>query len=297
MVEHAQWVARDLYEQKLKVQLQVISVHERVINLKIEARPKLLMLAHPDLPRGPACVGLSGRQFALCRELLPQGSSARFEPPGTLYLGEGRQAITWQDSEARSFAPPEYLESNEPGIRAALKEYRQQMALSDAPSAAAVLLGLNGPDPYFREKIQAGFIPLVTAVLINNKQDFKYSCRSLSGLGQGSTPTGDDLIFGALVAAHYYTRMAGAALKLPGGPIGASAKTTIMGAHMLELGRKGLASEPVIRFILSIFDGRARAELLQALMQVGSASGYEIAAAVLFTLNQLAGGEDLAVRL
>ncbi len=292
LIEDADWVARDILELELTEKLLVISVHDRVINLKIEGCPKLFMLAHPDLPRGPACVGLSGRLFDLCHKLLPRGSCAHFEP-GSLYLAEGRLAVSWRACETLSFAAPEHLQSNRAGIRAALKKYRQLLARTDAHSASAVLLGLNGPDPYFQDKIIDAFPLLVRALVTNNQQGFKYSCRNLIGMGRGATPSGDDLIFGALIAAHYYARVDGAAVKVPSCSGAITAKTTIMGAHMLELGQMGLAPEQVIRFILSIFDATARAELLHDLLLIGSATGYDIAAAVLFTLDKLSAAEEL----
>lgn len=284
------WVAVDVAKQNRNAPLQLLSVHDRVINLKEEGQFRLLMLAHPLLPRGPACVGLTADLFNRCRDLLSRGVPV-YRAPGTLHLGgEHGLSVSWRGWPEISFDPPERLAQNTAGITKALHYYAQWLEAVEAPSAAAVLLGVRGPDPYFRAKIGQHFPEMVGALLDCNEPEFRRQCSSLVGLGRGSTPTGDDLVFGALVAVHYYNRMAGTHAYVPALPVEAAGQTTPLGAHMLELGQSGLAPQPVRQFVLSIFHGQPQKDLLLDLLDMGSSSGYEIAAALLYTLKLLVRG-------
>lgn len=284
----AKWAAMDVARQKRHAPGRLLSIHDRVINLKVEGQVRLLMLTHPLLPRGPACVGLSAALFNRCRDLLSRGAPLH-RAPEALYLGEGQSTliIHWRSVPVLSFAPPARLKKDLCGITRALFFYEQLLRDVKSPTAAAVLLQAGGPDPYFRQRIGSRFPGLVESLRQKDEQEFRRRCIGLAGMGRGSTPTGDDLIFGALVAAHYYGRMEGesAAAPIPLLPFEAICRTTLPGAHMLELGQGGLAPQPVRQFILSIFRGRPRAAILHNLLKMGSGSGYDIAVALLYTLK------------
>lgn len=283
----ARWYAQDLDECGEPAPVRVVSVHEEVINLQPAGWTRLLMLTAPSLPRGPACVGLPAHKFALCRDLLRPPATGAYGP-GLLRFAEAPGLdISWRASPAVSFDPPEKLACNPGGLRRAIKSHIELLRQAPAPSAAAVLLGEAGGEDFFRRAVEGAFPRLVVGLWAGKKQDFYLSCRSLVGLGRGSTPTGDDLIFGSLIACHYYSRIKERPWSAPAFPEGAPERTALPGQHMLELGRRGLAPDPVRGFMLALFRGNTDRRPLQRLLRVGAATGYDAAVAVLLTLEIL----------
>jgi hypothetical protein len=283
----AAWYALDLNRYTDPASFRVLSAHRQVVNLQVEGWPHLLIIAGPRLERGPAAAGLNGPDFMALRRYLRPGAVGRFEPGLLRFNAPGQApALAWRGRPALSFAPPEQLDGDPAQIRAALQSYLQWLPRAGVDSASSVLFDLPGGEPYFREAMRDALPPLIYALLAKNQQDFTKFCRSLIGLGRGATPAGDDLVYGALIAGRWHAILRREVWQEPRFPEGFAGKTTILGRHMLEMGRRGLAAEPVSEFMFSLLQNSPSFALLQRIARIGSSSGYDIAAAVLYFMMQ-----------
>ncbi|HHX86965.1 MAG TPA: DUF2877 domain-containing protein, partial [Firmicutes bacterium] len=146
---------------------------------------------------------------------------------------------------------------------------------------------VEGGESYFRTEIMNNFPPLVEAAHTGKRQEFAVASRRLSGLGRGATPTGDDLIHGALIACRYYFHSRRLPWISPPYPPQLNSSTTLLGAHMLDIASRGLTIEPVRSLLLEIFAGRVTPGSLRLLLEVGSSTGYDLAVAIYYTLSRL----------
>ena len=269
----AQWADRNLKTYNQTAPIRLISVHKHVVNIAVQDWPHLLMIVDPTLSRAPATVGLSSDDFSRFLSIVKRCKDGRYSPGFAMFASLNEEyVIDWSSAPNYSFSPPLFSPADVKKIAAASALYRQWLSeLDGRASASSVLLDIEGDDGYFRHQIQTYFPPLVQALLSGNSEAFTACAVHLIGLGRGSTPTGDDLIYGALVAWHY-------SKSLQDMPLGRSAltedilsKTTFLGRHMLEMGRLGLAPDPVQKFLLSVYTGRPDPSTLQ----IGRASWRE----------------------
>lgn len=282
----AAWYASDLEERRESFPLRVIAVHDHVLNLEVERRPRLLMITGPGLARGPASVGLGAEYFNRLKEVVGENTPGAFQPGLVRLDGKGNAVeIRWAGKTAVSFTPPPDLKGSPDRAKAAVLQYLNWLPRTGIASASGVLLGVSGGDAYFRAAIGANFPVLLNAVLTSNQQDFQFSCRNLIGLGRGATPTGDDLVYGALASFHYYMAMKRIIPEIPAYPGDYRSRTTLLGLHMLEMGRQGLAPEPVRNFLISLSQGKPSYPILHRICQIGSSTGYDITVAALLLLR------------
>ena len=278
----AVWHADDLKRYENEYNFQILSFHDHVINLRVASWRHLLIIADPFLEQGPAMVCLSNSDFALlkqCRPGIVRGSFNR----DYLELWTENQVIKvrWRESKPASFLSKRYENTNTSTLRSAVFSYKSIICKELPPSPAAVLFNLPGGDNYFRREINRYFPLLVDALLLGREQEFLTVSRKLIGLGQGLTPTGDDLIHGALVACHSFN-YSETFKEYPGAELSRlAAKTNYFGRHMLEMGILGLTPRAVKMFIDSIAEGRPSDKILNRVTAIGSSSGYEIAIAIL----------------
>jgi hypothetical protein len=130
---------------------------------------------------------------------------------------------------------------------------------------------------YFGDRFQTHFPQLVASLQHADGPGFARSCQQLIGLGPGSSPTGDDLIHGALIAHHYFRKAMRNPVIIPPFPQEFRRQTTPVGAHMLEMGREGLTPEPVRQYVLALLDGSFVEPTLEKLGHMGASSGYDMA--------------------
>ena len=265
----ARWAARDLLDHGGRAGVRAVSLHDQVINLQVDEWNHMLMLAAPGMYRGPASAGLGDPDFRALREELKPGDTGWFED-GRIDFPGGGFTVSLADAELVSFSVPRELEIRGASIAAAEGE----LAASAASQLCSCLLGEPGMDP-FGEAIRLRFPLLLRSLVLGSQAEFETACSSLIGLGYGSTPTGDDLIHGALIALHCLNQIL--LRPIPRLPRGLGRRTTLLGAHMLEMGRLGLTPEPVLAFALDLLAGKPISGSLDGVRRMGADSGISIA--------------------
>lgn len=281
------WVAGDLADHRGPSDVQVESVHEAVVNLAVDSWTHLLMIAGPTLYRGPAAVGLSASGFAAVKMALASGAAVRYAPDVLECVGPGRNLRVDLGGPAVSFAPPDAIDFVpglcRDGIPAAIAGLRA----ATSGDLCAVLLGsAHGADP-FAEPIAEAFPALLRALDTGDEPGCVDAARRLVGLGYGSTPTGDDLIHGAWIANHYVQRCVPATRRVHRLPSEVLRATTRLGAHMVDMGSRGLTPEPVRDFLLALLAGRSVSAELRVLDRMGADSGRSIAVGAVLTIATL----------
>ncbi len=289
----ARWFAGDLTDYRSAHPLRVLSVHRQVINLAVNGWPHLLTLSSPALYKGPAAICLEEEDFFACKDQINRLATGRFQP-GNLTFSEKRHSLTidWTNSPPCSFAPPLLPGFNPLIINRSLELLLSRISREKNPSASAALLEIEGGESYFRDALMSSFPLLLDSLLAGGQrgqEQFATNCRRLCGLGKGSTPTGDDLIHGALIACRYYFLSRRFPWVPPNYPPGLYSATTLLGGHMLEMGIRGLAVAPVKNLLSEIFSGTLNTGSINRVLEIGSSTGYDLAAAIWCTLRYLAG--------
>ncbi|NLC51403.1 MAG: DUF2877 domain-containing protein, partial [Firmicutes bacterium] len=265
---------------------QVLSVHAAIVNLRVKDWPYLFMVASPLAGYGPAVVGLDEAIFFLFSSFADKYRKG-FVRPNSLLIGEEEKLLlTWENALSYSFAPPSLIKTAPKNIKQSVACYKKWLGEKDIASASAVLLNKKAGEDFFRKQILEFFPGLVQALQANDVSFFLDRCQKLVGLGRGSSPTADDLIFGALVSCHYLSSarlLYFAPLFIPEE---IKKNTTLLGAHMLEMGCRGLAPAVVRNFLLSIFEGKPYVQALEKLCSMGASTGLDIAVSVLFVLTK-----------
>jgi hypothetical protein len=269
---------------------RLVSIHKHVANIAVEGWPHLLMFVDSTLPRGPASVGLSTDDFSQFLSFTQGYPEGRYSPGQARLIGQKQEfVIDWSHAALYSFRPPRFTPADGNKIAAASSLYRKWLLeLGAKASASSVLFDIEGEDDYFRREIQTYFPALVQALLSGNTRDFIACSANLIGLGRGSTPTGDDMLYGAMMGWQYLRSAQGMPLGRPALTEDVLSKTTFLGRHMLEMGRLGLAPEPVQAFLLSVCTGRPDYAILQEVCQMGATTGVDICIGALFSINSLA---------
>ncbi len=277
------WHATDLQDYTDSSSFILVSVHDHAINLQVASWKHLLIIADPFLEKGPATICLKSDDFALFRAHLAEISGGSFNP-GQLELKSRNMTLRldWRECRPVSFTPIHYENFDRKSTDNALLEYRSLLSKKPIPTAAAVLLGLPGGEAFFRQQINKYIPVLIKAILIGNWQEFLVNCRNIIGMGRGLTPTGDDLIHGALVAFHYFAYSAKFTRQVGNELSKLTAGTNIFGRHMLELGMKGLTPLAMIYFLETIVEGRPSSETLERVVAIGSCSGYDLVISAIY---------------
>ncbi len=283
------WYAADLERYNNEYKVNLLSVHKEIINLKVESWPHLLMVAKAEFERGPCTIGLDQESFAELQKVMESAAEVSFNSQAlTVYRGPDVYAINWREGERLSFAPFKIVNLEHNKALSAIKQYSYALEKIELNTPSAVLLGMDGGAEYFRSEVKKYFPLIIKSLLQKNEQEFMNACRKLIGMGHGSSPNGDDLVCGALLAYHHFIAdqlfidNISAELKAEAG------KTSLMGRHMLEVGRTGLSPDFFQDLLISISRGSFQPELLARAMQVGSSTGIDLIAALLtFTSSYL----------
>jgi len=281
------WVAADIGGHGAPSAGQVVSVHDAVVNLEVDGWDHLLMVAGPSLYRGPSAIGLPAPEFAAVKTLLASGGAVRYEP-GALEFASSVLTVRMDlGGPVVSFSPPEAIHFVPSAFRKRLPEAVAELRAVTSGDLCQVLLGsAHGSDP-FAEPVAEAFPALLRALDAGDEPGFVDAARKLVGLGYGSTPTGDDLIHGASIAVHYAHRCVRATRRVPRIPSEVSRATTRLGAHMIEMGSRGLTPEPVRELLLALLAGRSVSAELRALDRMGADSGRSVAVGAVLTITSL----------
>ena len=285
----ADWHACDLYCYDDDFTFRLVSVHDHVVNLQVESWPHLLIVGDLTLEQGPAAIGMAYDDFSLFKSIVTEEIYGTFSQKCLEIRNQNKVcSLSWRDGRAISFAPQRYNNLESCAVKRAVTEYRKLILKKPLPTAAAVLFDLPGGDSYFRQNIINFYPELVDAILQKRKHDLLQHCRKLAGMGKGLTPTGDDLIHGALLAFHYFI-YDDIFLKQLADNFRAVYRnnTNLFGAHMLELGLAGLTPLIVIAFLNSIAEGSPDPLIYKRLIEIGSCTGHDIAIALLYFAEKI----------
>lgn len=288
------WAAADLDEHSRPAMVKLLSVHEKVVNLQVDGWKHLLFVAGPKLEAGPATVSLPEHDFAFFKDYIAKSESGRYQCGVLSITAMADESsiyksleLSWLKSNRKSFAPFFIRGTNRHTVKKALRDYRSLLAEVKSAGAAGALLDLPGGEDYFRQQIAENFPPLVEALLQNNRQNFNLHAKKLVGLGRGLTPTGDDLLHGLLITYCYMVNQAG-----PGETVKydldiLAENTNLFGRHMIETGFRGLTPDIFNIFLKTIVEGKADHCLINRIGAIGSTSGYDIAFAIMVSLNMM----------
>ena len=283
------WYAADLERYNNEYKVNLLSVHKEIINFRVESWTHLLMVAKSGFERGPCTIGLDLELLVDLHEKAESAAEIRFNNHAlTFYAGDSRYSINWREGERLSFAPFKIVNLEHNKALSAIKHYSYALEKIDLNTPSAVLLGMTGGAEYFREATNNFYPEIIKSLILKNEQEFMNACRKIIGMGHGSSPSGDDLICGALLAFHHFIAdqlfidNISAELKAEAG------KTSLMGGHMLEIGRSGLTPEVFKALLTSIGKGSFEPELLARVIQIGSSTGIDLMIALItFTINYL----------
>lgn len=119
-------------------------------------------------------------------------------------------------------------------------------------------------------------------LICNDKECIRTQCQACIGLGQGLTPTGDDMLLGTLAALHMYQPEL--ARRLGEGMLPLLDRTNDISRSYLEFAIHGYAATPVIRATEHL-SGDTGA--LETLLSVGHSSGGDILEGILIATQYL----------
>jgi len=187
-----------------------------------------------------------------------------------------------------SFAPVFTSYLTDPKVVKALNFYLSLLKSIELRTSAAVLLNRPGGEEYFRNAIKKNVPDLINALIDQKRQELIKSCRNISGMGHGLTPTGDDLIHGVFIA--YSALVNGRRVKQSFNlsQLEMPFETGLFGQHMLEIGKRGLTPAVVGSYLEALNEGHCAEEHLHRLLKIGSSTGSDLAIAITYALNLFA---------
>ena len=277
------WYAADLERYNNGYKVNLLSVHKDMINFQVENWPHLLMIAKSGFERGPCTIGLDYKLFVEIQEIIESADEISFNNYAlTFSSGDSSYSINWREGKRLSFAPFKIGILDYAKVNATVEHYCRTLKDIDQDTVSAILLGIPGGADYFRTEVEAYFPVIIKALFKQNEQEFMNACRKLIGLGHGSSPSGDDLICGALLAYHHFIAdqlfIENIAIELRA----EAGKTSLMGRHMLEIGLSGLTPDVFKVLLISITMGSIKTNLLRRVLKIGSSTGIDLLVALIF---------------
>lgn len=288
------WYAADLelYNNEYKVSL--LSAHKEVINFCVESWPHLLMVVKSGFERGPGTFGLDHELFFELHAKAECATEICFNKQAlTLYSEYSSYSINWRGGKRFSFAPVKIINLEHNKALSAIKQCRYALEKIDLNTPSAVLLGMNGGADYFRTEIAAFYPKIIISLLTGNEQEFINSCRKIIGMGHGSSPSGDDLICGALFAYHHFVADQSFIDNISLDLKAEAKRTNIIGEHMIGIGLSGFTPDVFKELMISITTGNIEPNLLKRAFKIGSSTGIDILIAlIVFTKSYVDCTED-----
>lgn len=282
------WYAADLEQYERDSCFRLVSNTNKVISLQVEIWEHLLFIADSSLEAGPATIALDDYDFITLKTCLGRSKCGFYKKSSLLVEQEDDFCmLDWGRSVPKVFSPVHLLKADRILIRQSINKYRMLLAEKELSSSAAVLLELDGGEDYFRQHIGQSFPLVIKSLLTRDQEAFIKYCRSLVGLGRGLTPTGDDLLYGAIVAFHYFVNDSAFLAALKDEFRALTLNTNVFGRHALEMAFRGLTLEMYGFFLKTIGLGEADKGLLNRIFSLGSSSGVDAAIAMLYFLKIL----------
>ena len=284
------WYAADLERYNNEYKVTLLSIHKEIINFSVENWPHLLMVAKSGFERGPCTIGLDHELFAELHEKAESAAEISFNNHAlTFSSGNDMYSINWREGEQLSFAPFKIDNLEHDKVSKTVEQYSRALENIELNTPSAVLLDMPGGAEYFRKTISAAYPEIIKALFKRSEQEFLDACRKIIGMGHGSSPSGDDLICGALLSFHYFTADQSFIDNITAELKAETGKTNMMGGHMIEIGLSGLTPYIFQALLVSIIKGKFEPALLTRTIKVGASTGSDLLIAlVLFIKNYLA---------
>ena len=162
-----------------------------------------------------------------------------------------------------------------------------EMLLKKKDTGFCHILAKEEPADPYAKKAKTLASNVFCALCENNEEGLLESVGKLIGLGGGLTPSGDDLICGALYALHYCERTRGAARLLADAALKAKNNTNVISRRYLESAARGEYFGLVADLINALCGNGDTEATLDALLTVGSSSGGDIAAGILLAYTNI----------
>ena len=285
----ATWAAADLEPYRGCYSLKLLSIQEHVANFQVAGWPHLFFIGDLQLARGPASIGLNTADFKQFTSLLQLSNRSRLQDGRAIFESpESTIIIDRRGGVEKTFTPVFSTFMNMLKVRSALSFYTANMKDLVIASPSAVLLDCPGGEDFYRQAIAENFPPIIKALLNQNRQELIKYCRNICGMGHGLTPTGDDLIHAAFVVANLFGKKSKVFMNSLRPEVEAfSAQTGLFGRHMIEIGRQGLTPEPFLNYLEALGEGFETPEILNDMIRIGSATGFDLAIGMTVTLKEL----------
>ena len=220
-----------------------------------EPYPQVLAVVAADAVRVPVAVLLA--QPADTARLDRLAGSGALVGAGEVQLGALTVRVRrWWEPPRPRLAPGGLLPAAVRGLDA---------GLDAAPLAPAVAPAVGA----LESALRAGSYPLITSAV-----------RDLVGRGPGSTPSGDDVLAGALVCLRALGESALAEL-VAAAVASRLTTTTVVSAALLRSAAEGRSTPQVAALVAALGAPAVLADTLAALLRVGASSGADLAHGVL----------------
>lgn len=244
------------------------------------------------------CIGMESIGNGPLNAIFAHNSDANvfacIEAGTTLTIVDGRAhapQLEIDTSAARLWLPPEWPHhSNRTALRSTLTCIRT-IICRDAPRqglsrlAVAPAANIDASDPLHR--IGAAHLARLAAWLDAPVQDAPVD---LLGLGPGLTPSGDDVLCGALIALHAVGQSATAAKLADAVRVATGDRTSPLSAAFLDAAADGMGSEALHTLIAAVLSGDSDAisDLASILGRIGHTSGWDAMAGAVLALKAVA---------
>ena len=193
---------------------------------------------------------------------------------------------------ASSWVPPPWPRNgNRKALTVALEDF-ERLACQEAPidGIARIVLGSAGLPASVLARVAGPRIALLRewAIARLAQPMNEPAPLGLLGLGPGLTPSGDDLLCGALVALHAIGKV-DAARDLHGAIAGAAdLATSPLSAAFLRAAAVGQSSESLHEIIILLLENQSVSRPLEAVARIGHTSGWDALAGAVLILRAFA---------
>ena len=289
------WYAADLERYNNEYKVNLLSVHKEIINFRVQKWPHLLMVAKSGFEKGPCTIGLDHEMFLELQEKTEIAKEIRFNNHAlTLTSGNDMYSINWREGEQLSFAPFKIDNLEHDKVSETVEQYSRALENIELNTPSAVLLDMSGGAEYFRKAISAAYPEIIKALFKRSEQEFLDACRKIIGMGHGSSPSGDDLICGALLAYHYFIADQLFIENIANELRAEAGKTSQMGRHMLEIGLSGFTPGVFKSLLVSFTMGSIEPSLLRRAFKIGFSTGMDLLIAlIVFTKSYVDFTQDI----
>ena len=220
--------------------------------------------------------GISIEDYPAFRDAI-NGAETAYINNGALTLGGGTIETNGicESAVCRIPAPP----------KSEALEYAKELLLQKKDTGFCRILASEEPSDPYAKRAKRLASELFEALGNGDTDALDRAVSSLVGLGGGLTPSGDDLICGALYALHYCDTTEKYASMLAKAATAVQKNTNIISRRYLQSAAKGEYFGLVADFINALCGEGDIEEALDALLTVGSSSGGDIAAGILLAYN------------